>query len=257
MRVATLSLRGTRDEWAARRGVLRDCFRRYSPDLVTFQESVVTGGYDQVHDILGPGYHVVHQTVRGEDGRGVSTASRWPIHDIVEVDLDVSARTLGYACTSLVAETFAPAPIGRVLLVNNRPGGRLDMEREREIQAVRAARTVEELAARRPAHVVVAGDFDADPDAASLRFWCGRQSLHGLSVCYRDAWVAAHPADSGHTRVPGGLPFGRVDYVLVRCGPDGPTLAVEGCERILDEPVDGVWASDHFGLIADLVPLTE
>jgi hypothetical protein len=24
------------------------------------------------------------------------------------------------------------------------------------------------------------------------------------------------------------------------------------CERIFDEPVDGVWASDHFGVVADL-----
>jgi hypothetical protein len=23
------------------------------------------------------------------------------------------------------------------------------------------------------------------------------------------------------------------------------------CERIFDEPVDGVWASDHFGVMAD------
>jgi len=28
---------------------------------------------------------------------------------------------------------------------------------------------------------------------------------------------------------------------------------IESCHRIFDEPVDGVWASDHFGLLADLV----
>jgi len=48
-------------------------------------------------------------------------------------------------------------------------------------------------------------------------------------------------------------PFGRIDYVLVRCGEHGgPTLPIAACERIFDTPVDGVWASDHFGLVADL-----
>jgi hypothetical protein len=27
---------------------------------------------------------------------------------------------------------------------------------------------------------------------------------------------------------------------------------VVACERIFDQPVDGVWASDHFGVVADL-----
>jgi endonuclease/exonuclease/phosphatase family metal-dependent hydrolase len=48
-------------------------------------------------------------------------------------------------------------------------------------------------------------------------------------------------------------PFRRLDYVLVRCGEHGgPTLEITRCERFLDEPVDGVWASDHFGVVADL-----
>jgi endonuclease/exonuclease/phosphatase family metal-dependent hydrolase len=44
----------------------------------------------------------------------------------------------------------------------------------------------------------------------------------------------------------------RIDYVMVRCREYGPTLDVRACERIFDEPVDGVWASDHFGVVADL-----
>jgi endonuclease/exonuclease/phosphatase family metal-dependent hydrolase len=48
-------------------------------------------------------------------------------------------------------------------------------------------------------------------------------------------------------------PFGRIDYVFVRCGVHGgPTMRIKRCERFLDRPVDGVWASDHFGVFADL-----
>jgi endonuclease/exonuclease/phosphatase family metal-dependent hydrolase len=109
--------------------------------------------------------------------------------------------------------------------------------------------------------VILAGDLDADPSAASIRFLTGRQSLHGLSVCYRDAWDSAHPDDAGHTYTPVNplmvedWPFRRIDYILVRCAEHGgPMLAVTDCRRLFDRPVDGVWASDHFGLVADLVP---
>ena len=44
----------------------------------------------------------------------------------------------------------------------------------------------------------------------------------------------------------------RIDYVFVRCVEHGPTLDVVSCERAFAEPVDGVWASDHFGVVADL-----
>jgi hypothetical protein len=27
---------------------------------------------------------------------------------------------------------------------------------------------------------------------------------------------------------------------------------VADCRRVLDQPVDGVWASDHYGVLADL-----
>ena len=97
-------------------------------------------------------------------------------------------------------------------------------------------------------------------EASSVRFWTGRQSLGGMSVCYRDAWESAHPGEAGHTFTPDNplvvdwdWPFRRIDYIMVRCGEHGgPTLAISRCERIFDRPVHGVWASEHFGLVADL-----
>lgn len=160
----------------------------------------------------------------------------------------------------LAAEIRAPDPSGPLLFVHYLPSWQLHFEHERELQAVVAARFVEECLAGRDLHVVMAGDLDADPAAASVRFWTGRQSLDGTSVCYRDAWESAHPDEPGHTFTPDNplvadwdWPFRRIDYVFVRCGAHGgPTLAVTACARIFDRPVGGVWASDHFGLAADL-----
>ena len=44
----------------------------------------------------------------------------------------------------------------------------------------------------------------------------------------------------------------RIDDVMVRCGVHGPTLDVAACALGFDQPAGGVWASDHFGLVADL-----
>jgi endonuclease/exonuclease/phosphatase family metal-dependent hydrolase len=53
--------------------------------------------------------------------------------------------------------------------------------------------------------------------------------------------------------VDGGWPFHRIDYVLVRCGEHGgPALAIDDCRIVLGAPVDGVQASDHYGVLADL-----
>jgi endonuclease/exonuclease/phosphatase family metal-dependent hydrolase len=238
-----------------------------NPDLVAFQESIKTDHYDQARDLLSSNYHIAHQFAREpaglegvEEGQGISIASRWPFVDVRELDLHLTSRTADFACGALLAQIQAPAPIGPVLFVNHFPNWQLALEYERELQAVMAARAIEDLAEKQVHHVIVAGDLDAEPTAASIRFWTGRQSLDRLSICYRDAWESTHPEDPGHTftsRNPlmnsWDWPFGRIDYILVRCGlHGGPTLQIKDCSLAFDVPIDGVWASDHFGVVADL-----
>jgi endonuclease/exonuclease/phosphatase family metal-dependent hydrolase len=171
VRVATLNLWGRPGAWEERRRVLAEGFRELAPDLVAFQEVVVRGGYDQVADILGPDYHLAHQTDRElgrggdiENGQGISIASRWPLGEVWEPDLNVTSRTDDFACETLIAEVFAPDPIGTLLFVNHLPNWQLTFEYERELQTVIAARTIEEIAtARGLRHVVLAGDLDATP----------------------------------------------------------------------------------------------
>jgi endonuclease/exonuclease/phosphatase family metal-dependent hydrolase len=256
-------------DWDARRRVLASGLAVLEPDVVALQETILTDDVDQVADILGDGYHVVHQGARAADGMGISTASRWPIRTVHEIDLNVTERTAEsvFPCAALAAEIDAPDPIGRMLLVNHFPNPGLDFEFERELQAVATARVVEDLADRQ---VVLVGDLDADPESASVRFWAGRQSLGGTSVCYRDSWESAHPDDPGPTFTPvdnpmvkrqrfrdqlmfWDWPFRRIDYIFVRFGSHcGGALEIRSCRRIFDTTVDGIWASDHFGVMADL-----
>jgi endonuclease/exonuclease/phosphatase family metal-dependent hydrolase len=263
----TQNLWGRRGDWPARRDVLIRGLRDLQPDLVALPESVVYDDYDQVQEVLGTDFHLAHSQSRepgdGDDvepGQGHSLASRWPLGEVRELDLHVTPRTGGFACGTLAAEVLAPEPLGPLLFAFHNPSWKLDMAYERELQAAAAAQFLDQFAAGRCRHVVVAADLDADPESSSARFWTGRQSLGGTSVCYRDAWESAHPNETGHTFTPENpimigrdWPFRRIDYILVRCGEhEGPTLEITRCARLFDEPVDNVWASDHFGLVADL-----
>jgi endonuclease/exonuclease/phosphatase family metal-dependent hydrolase len=244
-------------DWPNRRRVLIDGLRRARPDLLAFVEPVKLDDYDQIVDLLGPDYHVVYQSNLAPDGVGCGLASRWPIGRVEEVDLRLTPRPPDRQTPALIAEIDGPEPL---YFVTGTASWQTRFARERELQAVAIARRIEELAG--DAHVVVAGDLDATPDSSSIRFWTGRQSLEGTSVCYRDAWESIHGSEPGHTFTPQNplvasgetawdIPR-RIDYILVRCNDHGPTLDISSCDRLFHEPVDGVWASDHFGVVAEL-----
>ena len=115
--------------------------------------------------------------------------------------------------------------------------------------------------------MLIAGDLDATPDASSLRFLTGLQSLHGRSTCFIDAWVASGNTDPSHTwscendftRELAERLFGhndvhrRIDCILI-----GSPLLYDGfaqvqkCEVVLNRQSDGIWASGHFGVYAEI-----
>jgi len=263
VRVVTLNVWAHGGDWPSRLEVIQSGMRELAPDLVSLNETIVRDGYDQAAEILGDELHYLHQRKRNADGIGTSIASRWPIRSSREIDLRITAPSSDFFAGALVAEIDVPAPVGRVVFVNHNPSFEVDFTRERELQAVIVARAVESVAPDLGQHAIVAGDMDADPQSSSIRFWTGRQSLDGVSVCYRDAWERIHPHEPGETFTPDenplvqdpDWPFRRIDYILVRCDRhDGPTLEIRSCERVFDQPVDGVWASDHFGVMADLEP---
>jgi endonuclease/exonuclease/phosphatase family metal-dependent hydrolase len=187
------------------------------------------------------------------------------VHDVVELDRPLADDAgTGARAAALAAEIGVPSS-GPLLVVHHKGTFHLDREGVREQQAVATARFIEELVADRPAlPVVLLGDFNAGPDAASLQFLTGRRSLDGVGVRYEDAWEAVHPDDPGQTFTPrnplvpaGQMPLERgrrIDHILIRSGAHGPLLDAVSCRLVFDEPVDGVWASDHFGVLAELRP---
>jgi endonuclease/exonuclease/phosphatase family metal-dependent hydrolase len=259
LRVVTMNVLGPANpDWDRRSALTAETLRRLDADVVALQEVPVAGG--TVEELLGPGYTVTPFSRAADDGVAGALATRAPHRVVEEVDQRCTPRTQDFPwAATLVVEV--DTAVGRTLVAHHKPSWQFGYEYEREQQALAAARLLERLAGDAD-HVVVLGDLDATPDAASMRFWRGRQSLEGVSVCYQDAWETLHPTDPGYTfdaRNPlvraGEVATAvsrRIDSVLVRCGIHGPTLQVTSCARVLDEPVGGVWASDHFGVVADL-----
>ena len=190
---------------------------------------------------------------------GVSIASRFPFTEVQEVDLHLTRRTSSYPCGALV--TTIAGPVGDVVVVNHGPAWEWWAEAERELQAVAVARAVEEQAPDDMAPVILGGDLNAQLTAGSLRFFTGLQTLDALSVSYQDCWSTVHPGELGWTLDPRNpyraeeepqVCLGRTsDYLMLRCGVHGPPWRIADCRLAFDSPSGGVWASDHFGLIAD------
>lgn len=249
-------------DWDRRHPLIGDTIRSLDPDVVALQE-VPVDAPDVLERLIGPGYHLTHFSRPSHDGVAGTLATRWPHRLVAEIDLRVtnrSRRTLPW-CAAVLVEL--DTPVGTMVVAHHKPSWPLPFELEREQQAVLVARAVEEHIGERDVHALVLGDFDATPDSAGLRFWRGRQPVDQLSVCYQDVWEYTHPDEPGYTFEQanplvrdGGFATAvsrRIDYVLVRSGLRGPTLRAADCRRVLDRPVDGVWASDHYGVVVDLV----
>jgi endonuclease/exonuclease/phosphatase family metal-dependent hydrolase len=135
----------------------------------------------------------------------------------------------------------------------------------RERQAV--ALTDLDARHRRPLPTILAGDLNAAPDAASIRYLTGRQSLEGRSVGYQDAWAVAGDGP-GYTWTSDNAEAAsvidqivgqpnhrrRIDYVFIGSPHDHPegVCRVASASIAFDHPSENVWPSDHFGVVVDV-----
>jgi endonuclease/exonuclease/phosphatase family metal-dependent hydrolase len=130
--------------------------------------------------------------------------------------------------------------------------------RERQVRALVAYVTerTDPAAAVGP---VVGGDFNAEPDATAIRYLQGLATLDGESTYLQDAWRVAGDGGPGLTwsdvnphAALDREPERRLDYVFSGFhGRSGLGRPVE-CRVVADAPVDGVWPSDHYGVLAVL-----
>jgi len=248
-----------------RSAAIAEVISSVKPDLVSLQEVANTsGGHRPLDDLLvGTSLTGTHQSdvmaytpPFADRYGGTALASRWP-HEVVEVmDLRLlDAPDVPWCTLAAIVEL----PVGTLLFIATTTSWRLDAEASRERQALAIA----DLDARHRTALptMIAGDLNAAPDASSVRFLTGKQSLAGRSVLYHDAWDiagdgpgytwdAANPFAAAEidqiVRQPGHRR--RIDYILLgswHAHPDA-SARVRAAEMVFDEsPV-----SDHFGVYA-------
>ncbi|CAM4441837.1 endonuclease/exonuclease/phosphatase family protein [Nocardia ninae] len=267
LRIVTINVQNKEGD-PRRPALLNQELRRLAPDLVALSEVVDTEQLDVLLD--GTELHGTHQaevmayTPPFVDRYGgTAVASRWP-HQVVEV-LDLRLGGAGDVPWCTVAAKVPLPGEGEVLFVSTTAAWRLDAGAVREQQAV----ALSDLDARHRTDLptIIAGDFNADPDAASIRYLTGRQSISGRSVHYHDAWEVAGDGP-GHTwsvdnataaalfdqivRQPGHRR--RLDYVFTGSWHAHPKARCEirAAQLAFDRPTDGVWPSDHYGVVVDV-----
>ena len=194
---------------------------------------------------------------------GTAVATRWP-HRVLEVVEHRPADSSDLHWWTLAVGIRLPGVGEQVLIAPTTPW-ELEAEAARERQAVEVADL--DARHRRTLPTIIAGDLNAAPQTSSIRFLSGLQALDGRSAHYHDAWavagdgpghtwsvdnpVAAAEIDRligqpGHRR--------RIDYVFVGSAHAHPRARARIVSARLfgDCPVDGVWLSDHAGVLVDL-----
>lgn len=265
LKVVTLNIWHRERDWNARLALLRRELRALAPDVVGLQEVLELSASDasarnQAQEVAHElGYEVAYsraQTLGPGLEFGNALLSRFPItsHDTVALAGAETGESRSLLCARV------NAPFGEVPVFVTHLNWKLH---HGSVRLRQLTQIVDEIDARAPVGgpypPILMGDFNAEPASDEIRWLRGFATLSGRSIFFADAWAYGGDGGPGFTfdrRNPNAArshePPRRIDYIFVR-GPDaklrGEPLATK---VVFDQPEDGVWASDHFGLYTEL-----
>jgi endonuclease/exonuclease/phosphatase family metal-dependent hydrolase len=260
LRVLTLNIWNRQGPWEQRLALIRSGLEELSPDIVGLQEVLGMDGQPGQADAIaeGLGYHI-HFGATWEIGGGLrfgnAVLSKFPIVDSDVIDLPAppkqEKRCLIYA---RLDATCGEVPVFVTHLPWKLHHGHIRCEGVKLIAA-----TIKAKAPLGGFPPILMGDMNAEPDSDEMRYLRGLTGLGGACVYFADCWSAVEPTEHGFTysrdnsyALRSREPSRRIDYVFVR-GPDrqlrGEPLAAE---VVFDRATDGVFPSDHYGVLAEI-----
>jgi endonuclease/exonuclease/phosphatase family metal-dependent hydrolase len=269
-RVLTLNCWNVCEPFEERMAIIRRGLETLNPDVAGFQEVVVRGdgldqaalllGHTDYFRVFGPAFRWNDEgTMLAHDGEGSAfgnlIASRWPV-------LSSEVRPLpgkhGEEPRSVLG-ALIDTPTGVLPLLTTHLDWQFDhgWVRERQVRAIDTF--ARELTKRADLPPILTGDFNAHPDSAEMRFLRGLASLDGSSTYFQDAWEVAGAGGPGFTwdnrnrfAAHGHEPDRRIDYILVGPADSSGRGRVEAAWLAFEEPVGDLFASDHFGVVAEV-----
>jgi endonuclease/exonuclease/phosphatase family metal-dependent hydrolase len=259
LRVLTLNIWNLDGDWRARRQAIVAVLRQWEPDVVCLQEVVESEQGNQADWLAAElgGWHVAFASVKHHLGParfGNAVLSRWPI------DASGSAELPNEPDEAEVQRVVAHARTNGLDVFSTHLAWQLhDADlRERQVQAL-----VEYVEANTQANAsvgpVIAGDFNSEPDSTAIRYLTGLTSLRGKSTYFQDAWRLAGDGGPGLTWSRANAhaakehePDRRIDYIFSGVHLDTGAGRPLECHVVADEPVEGVWPTDHFGVFVVL-----
>jgi endonuclease/exonuclease/phosphatase family metal-dependent hydrolase len=187
---------------------------------------------------------------------GNAILSRWPITRTSTYALPTGAGDAGRtALFALVTEPAGPVPFFTTQLTSAVGNSALRSDQVRALARI----VVEESPER--ASPLVTGDFNAEPDSDEIRLLGGHKTPPAVpGLVLLDAWRYADPTASGFTWdrlnpavLATGEPDARIDYVFLghRASSDSAPR-VRSAALAGNEPIDGVWPSDHAAVVVEL-----
>ena len=261
LRCLTLNLWGAEPPLEQRMVVVVQGLREFSPDVVALQEvrEVPAQLPNQAETLARAiGFHHVFApaTPFGGGQEGLAILSRQPI-------IEHEVRELPHAEPKerrILLSARVQNGQGSVWFHTTHLNYRLTHGRQREDQVQAIEASVAGRTSDSPQ--ILMGDFNARPEADEIRFLRGLVTLGGRRTYFQDAWERVHPGGAGWTWARANPytaklaflePDRRIDYIFVTPMRGDGRATVHSCAMVFDKPgADSVFASDHFGLLAEI-----
>lgn len=261
-RILTWNVWGRNGPWEARQDAITKVLAAEAPDIVCLQEVWIDDDGTTLTQQLADALDLHHVDAdRHHDGHstiGNAVLSRWPI--AAAKTLWLPRRDGGLPYRTLLA-AHIDAPGGSIPVHCTHLDWQYDASSARvaQVRAIMRAVADGRGAPMLGYPAVLAGDFNAVPDSDEVRLLTGRSGGPTRGLVFQDAWEVAGDGGAGFTWsehnelcVDPAWPRRRLDYVLVAWPRARPLGNPSSCRVVGVDSADGVQASDHYAVVADL-----
>lgn len=265
LRCLTLNLWGAEPPLDQRMALVASGLRDLAPDVVALQEvretpSQLPNQAETLARAAGYNHVFAPATPIGGGQEGLAILAREPIAEHAVLTLphaEPSERRV------LLSARLGEAP-SAIWVHTTHLNYRLHhgKQREDQVQAIADSLAQRMTDVAHDVPQILMGDFNARPESDEIRWLRGLVTLNGRRTYFQDAWDRTHPGEAGWTWTRANPyttkcaflePDRRLDYIFTTPMRGDGRATIHACRIVLDKPsADGVRASDHFGLLAEI-----